>query len=265
MPSISTSDNTNLIEVDRLHLIFSTSIYRPWTLRELFTRSTQAPLDLLATNKDRVHVASDISFVVGRGEIVGLIGINGSGKTSLCRCIAGMYVPTQGNVRVMGQVRAIFDTGIGIQPELTGRENAHLLSHLLYPEDKRRADLVDDALEFSGLGRFIDVPYKVYSNGMQTRLCLSLLSAKPADILILDEVFDGADTFFKNKIAERIKDLIKNSGAVLFVSHSPAQLRDVCTRAIVLNQGKLAFDGTVDAALAFYSTLGPVPDSGAHS
>src|SRR5256885_10895379 len=102
--------------------------------------------------------------------------------------------PNSGKIQVMGQARAVFDTHVGIHPELTGRENAWLLAEFLYPELEDKQSIVDEALEFSELGKFVDLPFRLYSNGMQTRLCLSVVTARPSDLLILDEVFDGADT-----------------------------------------------------------------------
>jgi ABC-type polysaccharide/polyol phosphate transport system ATPase subunit len=188
---------------------------------------------------------------------VGLLGVNGTGKTSLCRCIAGIYAPTSGKIAMNGRLRAIFDTAVGIQPELTGMENARLLAELIYPEsDYDRERLVQEATEFSELGKFLDVPYRLYSNGMQARLCLSLISSQPCDLLILDEVFDGADAFFREKIAARILKMISRSGAVLFVSHGADQIQRVCNRLIVIRDGSIAHDGDVEEGLALYARAG---------
>jgi ABC-type polysaccharide/polyol phosphate transport system ATPase subunit len=187
------------------------------------------------------------------------LGVNGAGKSSLCRCIAGMYKPTTGSVEVFGETRAVFNTNIGIQPDLTGRENAELLTQFLYPGLSKNdaKELINDAINFSELGRFIDAPFRLYSNGMQTRLSLSLVSARPTDLLILDEVFDGADTFFKEKISLRVQKMIQLSGAALFVSHSPDQVLKVCNRAIVLDQAQIVFDGEPSEALNFYKKMRP--------
>src|SRR5262249_15637671 len=152
--------------------------------------------------------------------------------------------PTSGKVTVRGRTRAIFDTSVGIFPELTGRENARILVQFMYPDEYRQHDeIIEESLEFSELGKFVDMPFKMYSNGMQARLCLSLVSAVAPDLLILDEVFDGADKFFRAKISGRVVRLIEDSGAVIFVSHSMDQLAKVCTRVIYLRENKLFFDG----------------------
>jgi ABC-type polysaccharide/polyol phosphate transport system ATPase subunit len=203
-------------------------------------------------------VLQGISFNLKKGDRVGILGVNGTGKTSLCRCIAGIYSPTSGRILHGGVVRAVFDTAIGIFPDLSGRENAKIIAHLLYPDNaSEHPEIIEEALEFSELGKFIDVPYRLYSNGMQARLCLSLVSSRPCDILILDEVFDGADVFFREKISVRILNMIEKSGSVLFVSHAADQVARACNRVLVLDRGKLIFDGPVSEGLIKYETLRP--------
>jgi ABC-type polysaccharide/polyol phosphate transport system ATPase subunit len=246
-----------VVSVEKLNLVFKAALHRSWTWRDSFTRFSQDPARVLFGREERIHIAKDLSFKLKRKERLGLLGVNGVGKTSLCRCIAGIFRPTSGRVRITGTSRAVFDTHVGIHPELTGRENAHLLCEFLYPELEDRGSLVEEALEFSELGKFVDLPFRLYSNGMQTRLCLSVVTAAPSDLLVLDEVFDGADIFFQRKASERVMKLMKDSGSVIFVSHSEEQIRTACTRVIVLKQGQIAFDGPVEEGLAFYSTFKP--------
>jgi ABC-type polysaccharide/polyol phosphate transport system ATPase subunit len=248
----TSASKRQVLRLERVNLVFRPDLYRPWSWRDTFTRIASDPVGLLLAERERLHVARDVSFAIHEGERVGLVGVNGAGKTSLCRCIAGMYHPTSGRVSLAGKARAIFDTSLGVQPELTGRENARLLARLMFPRERDPERLVDEALEFAELGKFVDMPYKQYSNGMQARLCLSLISSRPADLLILDEVFDGADAFFREKIGARVRRMIAASGAVLFVSHDEGNLRDVCNRLLVLQGGVLAFDGGVDEGLEFY-------------
>jgi ABC-type polysaccharide/polyol phosphate transport system ATPase subunit len=248
-----------LLRVEGLHLAFRANIRRSHSWREAFTRAAKDPVGAFLADRDRLHILNDINFTVKAGERVALVGVNGSGKTSLCRCIAGIYHPNKGTIRRNGLVRAIFDTAVGILPELTGRENAHLLATFLYPEHHANLpSIVEEALEFSELGQFLDMPFKLYSNGMQARLCLSMISCLPCDLLILDEVFDGADFFFKEKISKRILKMIESSGAVVFVSHSAEQVEAVCNRLVLVQNGKIAFDGNVKEGLRFYVTLNEV-------
>ncbi len=245
-----------ILKIDGLHLLFNVQLRKNQSWRDSFVDVLRSPIAYFTSEPDRLPVAENVSFEVFEGERVGILGINGAGKTSLLRTVAGMYRPHKGEIHVQGPVRAIFSSQVGIQPELTGRENAELLVHFLYPDEKDHDDIVNEALEFSELGRFVDTPYRNYSNGMQARLSLSLISARPARLLILDEVFDGADTFFKEKISARILDVMKRSGAVLFVSHSVDQVMKVCNRVLVLSKGHIVFDGDPKDAMSFYKDKG---------
>jgi ABC-type polysaccharide/polyol phosphate transport system ATPase subunit len=248
---------TPVARVENLNLVFNADVHRPWTWREAFVRALKSPLSLMPDPANRLHVVKDVSFDVFRGDRIALLGVNGAGKTSLCRCLAGLYHPASGRVSVDGNMRALFDVAVGIRPELTGRENAYLLAELLFPGDERIDELVREALEFSELGRYLDVPLKFYSKGMQARLGLSLSAFRPTDLLILDEVFDGADIFFREKITVKMLELVHKSGAVIFVSHAPDQIRTVCNRLILLDKGTIAFDGAVEEGLNFFERLRP--------
>ncbi|MEQ1875985.1 MAG: ATP-binding cassette domain-containing protein [Bdellovibrionia bacterium] len=253
----STSMSEPILEVDKLNLVLKVDLFRSWTLRDHFVKFSKDPLGTLFQEKDRLNLIQDLSFKVHEGERVGLLGVNGVGKTSLCRCIAGMYGPSTGKIKVQKPVRAVFNTQVGIMPELTGRENAMLLATFLFPEEKDVTALVEEALEFSELGKFVDVPFRLYSNGMQTRLSLSLISARPSRLLILDEVFDGADQFFRKKVAARVMSMIDRSGAVLFVSHDVEQVRKVCNRVLILHQSRLIYDGPTEKAFERFQDLRP--------
>lgn len=250
------ADRRILLEVDQLTLSFTTDVYRPWTWRESVSRLFSNPgiSAGLPSGRDHLQVLDGLNLTVREGDRIGLVGANGTGKTTLCKCIAGFYRPASGTIKAHGSVRAVFDTGFGIQPELTGRENAELLSQFIFPLDVDRQRLVDEALEFSELGKFLDMPFRLYSNGMQARLCLSLISGKGVDLLILDEVFEGADAYFRKKISRRILQMIEESGAVIFVSHAAEQVRTVCNRLIVLQHGKVGYDGPVESGLEHYES-----------
>jgi ABC-type polysaccharide/polyol phosphate transport system ATPase subunit len=246
-----------IVSVEKLNLVFKASLHRSWTWRDTFTRVVHSPIETLLSEQERIYIARDLSFTVRRKERLGILGVNGVGKTSLCRCISGIFSPTSGQVRIQGKIRAVFDTGVGILPDLTGRENAELLTEFLYPHRGDKRGIVREALEFSELGKFVDLPYRLYSNGMQARLCLSVVTALPSDLLVLDEVFDGADAFFREKASARVLKIMRESGAVIFVSHSEEQIRQACTRVIVLRHGQIAYDGEVEEGLRFYNALRP--------
>jgi ABC-type polysaccharide/polyol phosphate transport system ATPase subunit len=231
---------------------FELEHYQQQGLRDVFVKAITHPMEYLLRTPELLKVLDGVSFDLKKGTRLGILGVNGSGKTTLCRCLAGMMMPQLGSIQVNAEVRAIFDTGTGIMPELTGRENANLLARLFFPELEDLSPIVDEAIEFSELGHFVDVPFKQYSKGMQSRLMLSLISSRSTDILILDEVFDGADVFFQKKLAGRMKKFIQNSGATVFVSHSANQVREVCDQVLVLNQGKVGFIGDVESGIDYY-------------
>lgn len=251
----STSASDTILSVENLGLTFKLPVFNQDSLRSVFTKFFQNPIDALTKQGERFVVFDELNFKIRRGDRVGLLGVNGTGKTTLCRCIAGIYNAQKGKIVRHTKVKAVFDTMIGIQPELTGRENAYLLAEFLYPDVKDLSEIVEESLQFSELGAFLDTPYKYYSNGMQARLCLSLISARGNDLLILDEVFDGADQFFREKVSIRVIEMIKKSGAVIFVSHSNDQILKVCNRVIVLNKKKIIFDGDPEEAQKVYSSL----------
>jgi ABC-type polysaccharide/polyol phosphate transport system ATPase subunit len=250
-----TVDSEVLLTVSNLRVHFELEHYHQKDVRDLFVSALTHPVDFFFRPKELFYVLDDISFEIKKGMRIGILGVNGSGKTTLCRCIAGMIHAQQGKIETNSEIRAIFDTGSGIMPELTGRENAMLLARLFFPKEKQIEGLVNEAIEFSELGHFIDIPFKQYSKGMQSRLILSLVSSKSTDILILDEVFDGADIFFQQKIATRMKTFIEKAGATIFVSHSSDQVRQVCNTVMVINGGKIRFFGEVEAGIEAYLNI----------
>lgn len=241
-----------LVKVENFNVVYDVPFYgeAALTIRDLITVVGWRKF-FKRTERQKLHLLQDISLTVYEGERVGILGVNGTGKTTLCRHIAGL----EGQESLCnGKVVGIFNTVIGVMPELTGRENAEILTELLYGDmdEAEKREIVDSSLEFSELGKMADSPFKVYSKGMMARLFLSVVSSRPSEILILDEVFDGADIFFNKKITERIMKMIKKSGCVLFVSHDIPKLQEVCNRGIVINKGKIQFDGNIEDAIKYY-------------
>jgi ABC-2 type transport system ATP-binding protein len=241
-----------LLDIEELKLSFPIRLITVSSVRDVFISTIMGPF---SKKYDRSYflALNNINLKIYEGDRVGLIGVNGAGKSTLCRCISGFYKPQYGKIFRNGKIRALFESSIGLYPELSGRENARILAEIYYPEYLNELEsIIEESLEFSDLKDFIDAPIKTYSKGMLVRLTLSLLSAKPADVLILDEVFDGADEFFRAKLAERINKLIENSRAVIFVSHYEAQIESVCNRAIVLSEGQILHDGEINKAYEIY-------------
>ena len=251
----STENSEVLLKVTDLKVFFELEHYNQKDLRDVFISAVSNPVDFFFRSKELFYVLDGVSFEIKKGMRLGILGVNGTGKTTLCRCLAGMMRPQLGRIETSAEIRAIFDTGTGIMPELTGRENAKLLARLFFPKVKNLEPIVNEAIEFSELGHFIDIPFKQYSKGMQSRLVLSLVSAHTTDILILDEVFDGADIFFQKKIAERMKHFIESAKATVFVSHSSDQIREVCNTVMVLHEGKIRFLGNVEEGIENYLSI----------
>jgi len=256
MNSISISEK-HIANVKDLRLAYNMDYFEANNLRDFFVNGLKAPIDFLLKPKETFLALDNVNLTVNRGDRIGVLGHNGSGKTTLCRCLAGMLSPTDGEVETHGEVRPIFNTTISVLPELTGRENAQMLALLLFPEmtEKERENLVNEGLEFAELGNFLDVPFKSYSRGMQARLCLSVITAKPCDLLILDEVFEGADQAFQKKISKRTMSLIEESGAVILVSHFPEHIEMSCNRVVIMEKSKLIFDGSVEEGIKLYKKI----------
>lgn len=211
--------------------------------------------------KQRVVVEAlrNISFRLGGGDRLGLIGSNGAGKTTLLRTLAGIYEPVTGHVRVEGSVNALLDPGLGMNVDLTGRENI-MLRGLYNGLDRTTIwRLEEDVSAFAELDDFIDLPVRIYSSGMVVRLGFALATAIRPQILLMDEWFMAGDAEFLEKARGRLEDLVRGAEILVLSTHQPAVVRDWCTRALWLDQGAIRADGPPDSVLEEY--LGhPVPE-----
>lgn len=205
-------------------------------------------------NKNKQHKAlSDVSFEIGKGEAVGIVGKNGAGKSTLLSIITGVTFQTEGEVTVNGRVAALLELTAGFSAEMTGRENIFLKCYLLGIPEKDIKNIEPDIIEFADLGEYIDQPVRTYSSGMKMRLGFAININTNPDILVIDEALSVGDANFKEKCQLKIKELIEGDTTVIFVSHSVKSVKDICTRAIYLKNGKVMFDGDVDVALEKYS------------
>jgi ABC-type polysaccharide/polyol phosphate transport system ATPase subunit len=222
---------------------------RPDTLRELFTRFFRHN-----TSFHDFDALKDVSFSVERGEVVGIIGRNGSGKSTTLKIIAGVYRPTAGKVEVNGTVAPLIELGAGFHAELTGRENI-LLNGLLMGYSKREMQARQETIiEFAGIGDFIDAPVKQYSSGMYVRLAFAVATEVDPDILVVDEILSVGDINFQKKCFERLERFRAAGKTIVVVTHNLFEVVKLCDRAICLDKGRILFDGPADEAVERYKT-----------
>ncbi|MEG0283284.1 MAG: ABC transporter ATP-binding protein [Erysipelotrichales bacterium] len=197
-------------------------------------------------------VLRDISFEVPKGEIVGILGKNGAGKSTILKIISGIYFPSKGEVKVDGSIASLIELGAGFNKELTGRENIYFKGSLLGLTTEYIDGKIDDIISFADIGDYIDMPMGTYSSGMGARLGFALAVNADPEILIIDEVFAVGDKNFQKKSKEKTVELLSSGKTVLFVSHSEGLIKEFCSRVIYLKDGKIAYDGDVDKGLTIY-------------
>lgn len=227
---------------------------RPDTLREAF-----AHLFRNRTSYYNFEALRGISFTIGDGEVVGIVGRNGSGKSTILKIMAGVYRPTTGVVKVSGKVAALIELGAGFHAELTGRENI-LINGLLLGLSKREIrERERQIVEFAELHDFIDSPIKQYSSGMYMRLAFAIATEVDPDILLIDEILAVGDAAFQQKCMARIDDFRRRGKTIVFVSHSASSVRMICNRCLLVHEGKIAEDGPPDRVLSRYEALTQQP------
>lgn len=190
-----------------------------------------------------VWAVNDVSFEVHQGEVLGIVGHNGAGKTTILKLLSSITAPTRGEITIRGRLAALIEVSSGFHPELTGRENVYLHGAML---GMRRAEIsrkMDSIVEFSGVEKYIDVPVKRYSSGMYVRLGFSVAAHLDPDIVLLDEVLAVGDVAFQAKCLDRIAELRKSGRTIVFVSHDLASVYRICDRAILLDRGRVLLDG----------------------
>lgn len=195
----------------------------------------------------------DISFEVKKGERIGIIGHNGAGKSTLLKLISRVTGPTSGNIYLNGRVASMLEVGTGFHPELTGRENVYMNGAILGMTKKEIDAKMEDIIEFSEVRQFIDTPVKRYSSGMYVKLAFSVAAHLSSEIMIMDEVLAVGDMAFQNKCLQKMKDVSEQDDrTILYVSHNMNTIRQLCDRVIVLNHGKIVFDGDVEEGIKQY-------------
>jgi lipopolysaccharide transport system ATP-binding protein len=205
---------------------------------------------------DYVWALQDINFEVERGEVLGIIGKNGAGKSTLLKILSRVTAPTTGKIKFGGRVASLLEVGTGFHGEMTGRENIFLNGAILGMTKNEIASKLDEIIEFSGCQRYIDTPVKRYSSGMTVRLAFAVAAFLEPEILIIDEVLAVGDAEFQKKAIGKMQDISRGEGrTVLFVSHNMAAVKSLCTRGIVMENGKVKFDGNIESAINEYMSI----------
>jgi lipopolysaccharide transport system ATP-binding protein len=233
-------------------------------LRHVIEESVRAPARWLRADRgealrkrrrEEFWALEDVSFSVAPGEAVGVIGRNGAGKSTLLKLLSRIAEPTRGEIRYLGRLASLLEVGTGFHPELTGRENIYLNAAIL---GMKRADInrrFDEIVAFSEVEKFLDTPVKRYSSGMYVRLAFSVAAHIEPDILLIDEVLAVGDAAFQKKCLGRMGDVVQEGRTVLFVSHNMAAVSALCSRAILMNRGRLEHSGAPETVIAKYLDL----------
>jgi lipopolysaccharide transport system ATP-binding protein len=208
--------------------------------------------DAARMHGDRFQALDDISFEVRRGEILGIIGRNGAGKSTLLKVLSRITSPTRGAVRVKGRVASLLEVGTGFHPELTGRENVFLNGAILGMSKQEISRNLDEIVDFSEIGQFIDTPVKRYSSGMYVRLAFAVAAYLDPEILIVDEVLAVGDLAFQRKCLGKMQLAGRAGRTVLFVSHNLTAVNQLCTRCLMLSGGKLIKQGPSSDVVSYY-------------
>jgi ABC-type polysaccharide/polyol phosphate transport system ATPase subunit len=193
-----------------------------------------------------------INLSLRGGDRLGLIGLNGAGKSTLLKMIVGIYPPQAGNIHVQGKITPMIELGTGFDHELSGRENIYLNGALLGRSYKQMRQLEAEIIEFSELGEMIDLPIKYYSSGMHGRLAFSIGAIIDPEILLMDEIFAAGDAHFVQKATARLMELFDNSQIVLLVSHDLIQIKELCSRVMVLHKGEIVNEGDPKEMVDYY-------------
>lgn len=236
-----------IIEVKNVSMRFNLATERTDTIKEYFVKLLKGQLMF-----NEFYALKNVNLTVNRGEAVALIGANGSGKSTLLKCIAGVLYPTTGSIAVRGSIAPLIELGAGFDPDLTARENIYLNGAVLGHDRKFMDAHFKSIVDFAELWDFIDVPVKNFSSGMVARLGFAIATEVSADILVVDEILAVGDFRFQQKCKERMAQMMKGGTTLLFVSHSEAQVKELCQKAVWLEKGNMKMVGDVTEVCACY-------------
>jgi ABC-type polysaccharide/polyol phosphate transport system ATPase subunit len=219
----------------------------------LLATTTQGNFARDATDHISVRALDDVTLDIEDGDRVALIGANGAGKTTLLRVLAGIYLPTRGESHSSGRISALLNVSLGLNPEATGRENIILRGIYMNVHPRHMRSRVDEIVEFTELGPYIDMPARTYSAGMLVRLGFAISTCMPAEILLMDEWLLAGDARFFDKAQRRMEQFVGSSSILVLASHSTDLLRKWCNRGIMLEHGRIAALGSLDEVIAAYT------------
>ena len=207
-----------------------------------------------------VWALKDVGFKLEKGEVLGVIGKNGAGKSTLLKMLSRITSPTEGSIKIKGRMSALLEVGTGFHLELTGRENIFLNGAILGMTKKEIASKLDEIVEFSGCSRYLDTPVKRYSSGMIVRLGFAVAAHLESEILIVDEVLAVGDQEFQNKSIGKMQDISRTGRTVIFVSHNLNSIKSLCTKGLLIENGKSVFFGDIDTTISKYLSSGDVAE-----
>ena len=227
---------------------------RSWWAKKLGKEDPDAPVGVDVYEKNKKFLALDgVSINVKPGERVGIIGHNGAGKSTLLKLLSRITAPTKGEIGLNGRITSMLEVGTGFHAELTGRENIYMNGAILGMNKKEIDAKIEDIIEFSECRQFIDTPVKRYSSGMYVKLAFSVAAHLDSEIMIMDEVLAVGDMAFQKKCLDKMNAVSKDEGrTILYVSHNMNTIRQLCERCIVLEHGRVVFDGDVETAISIY-------------
>jgi len=222
------------------------------------SRAAQIFSNRKSHSSEEFWALKDVSFDIQAGESFGIIGKNGAGKSTLLKILSKITPPTAGKIVSRGRIASLLEVGTGFHPELTGRENIFLNGSILGMKRKEILNKFDEIVSFSGVEKFLDTPLKHYSSGMQLRLAFAVAAFLEPEILIIDEVLAVGDAEFQKKCIGKMGEVSQSGRTILFVSHNMAQIQSLCSKGILLNEGKVSATGTIGKVISEYLSNGEV-------
>lgn len=244
---------SSYLKLDNVAVSYPIFDVKSRSLKANFVRLTTGGVISSNSRQVTVDALKNINLKLEHGDRLALIGHNGAGKSTLLKTMAGIYEPTQGQIESKGSIASLLDINLGVNPESSGRENIYSRGMLLGMSKRQINETIDEIIDFTDLADFIDLPVRTYSSGMSVRLAFAISTAVKPDILLLDEVIGAGDANFMDKARKRILNLIESVGILVFSSHSEADVKSFCTKGVVLDAGKIVFNGSVDDAYDFYA------------